>query len=154
MFGDSSAHATPRRSRKGSIYTAAQSAKGDQSQDIFTSKSFVSNFQFLSSNLPGLKKTTSHKSHSPSTQHMCIHKMSHTVQTSPRPSSVTLPERPETLRHDSTSRKSPTSALMAALKKPFQGWSRELMRARDHDDDDYNFAGGRRRGVEDYRSEQ
>ena len=37
--------------------------------------------------------------------------------------------------------------FMAALKKPFQGWSKELLRARDDDDDDYNFASGMRRGA-------
>lgn len=41
--------------------------------------------------------------------------------------------------------------FMAALKKPFQGWSRELLRARDDDDDDYNFASGMRRGAHLYR---
>ncbi|KAF1927097.1 uncharacterized protein M421DRAFT_6300 [Didymella exigua CBS 183.55] len=39
----------------------------------------------------------------------------------------------------------------AALKKPFQGWSRELLRARNNDDDDYNFASGMRRGAHLYR---
>ena len=37
--------------------------------------------------------------------------------------------------------------FVAALKKPFQGWSKELLRARDDDDDDYNFASGMRRGA-------
>jgi hypothetical protein len=41
-----------------------------------------------------------------------------------------------------------TFSLKAALKKPFQGWSRDLLRARDNDDDDYNFASGPRRGYE------
>lgn len=41
--------------------------------------------------------------------------------------------------------------FMAALKKPFQGWSKELLRARDDDDDDYNFASGMRRGAYLYR---
>ena len=41
--------------------------------------------------------------------------------------------------------------FMAALKKPFQGWSKELLRARDDDDDDYNFASGMRRGACLYR---
>jgi hypothetical protein len=43
------------------------------------------------------------------------------------------------------------SSFMAALKKPFQGWSKELLRARDHDDDDYNFSSGTRRGAQQYR---
>ena len=40
---------------------------------------------------------------------------------------------------------------MSVLKKPFQGWSKELLRARDDDDDDYNFASGMRRGAHMYR---
>lgn len=40
---------------------------------------------------------------------------------------------------------------MAILKKPFQGWSKELLRARDDDDDDYNFVSGMRRGAYLYR---
>lgn len=31
--------------------------------------------------------------------------------------------------------------LVSTLKKPFQGWSRELLAARDGLDDDYNFPG-------------
>ncbi|KAJ4410122.1 hypothetical protein N0V91_002131 [Didymella pomorum] len=41
--------------------------------------------------------------------------------------------------------------FMAALKKPFQGWSKEQLRARDNDEDDYNFASGMRRGAHLYR---
>lgn len=44
--------------------------------------------------------------------------------------------------------------FMAALKKPFQGWSKELLRARDNDDDDYNFASGMRRGAHLYRESE
>ena len=40
--------------------------------------------------------------------------------------------------------------FMSMLKKPFQGWSKELLRARDDDDDDYNFASGMRRGAHLY----
>ncbi|KAF2845915.1 hypothetical protein T440DRAFT_406813 [Plenodomus tracheiphilus IPT5] len=43
-------------------------------------------------------------------------------------------------------------AFKTALKKPFQGWSMDLMRARDDDDDDYNFACGARRGTQDNRN--
>lgn len=39
-------------------------------------------------------------------------------------------------------------SLKAALKKPFQGWSKELLRARENDGDDYNFTEGVRRGYE------
>jgi hypothetical protein len=46
------------------------------------------------------------------------------------------------------------SSFMAALKKPFQGWSKELLRARDHDDDDYNFSSGMRRGAQLYRKHE
>jgi hypothetical protein len=48
-----------------------------------------------------------------------------------------------------------TTSFVSTLKKPFQGWSRELLRARDDDDDDYNFASGLRRGCEqiNYRSD-
>lgn len=41
--------------------------------------------------------------------------------------------------------------LMAALKKPFQGWSKELLPARANDDEDYNFTSGPRRGAHLYR---
>ncbi|KAH7080991.1 hypothetical protein FB567DRAFT_448906 [Paraphoma chrysanthemicola] len=41
-----------------------------------------------------------------------------------------------------------TFSLKSALKKPFQGWSKELLRARDDDDDDYNFVSGYQRGCE------
>ncbi|KAJ4991783.1 hypothetical protein SVAN01_02633 [Stagonosporopsis vannaccii] len=44
-----------------------------------------------------------------------------------------------------------SQGFMAALKKPFQGWSKELLRARDDDDDDYNFTSGMRRGAHMYR---
>jgi hypothetical protein len=43
--------------------------------------------------------------------------------------------------------------LRAALRKPFQGWSKELLRARDNDDDDYNFSSGIRRGAQYYQDE-
>lgn len=43
--------------------------------------------------------------------------------------------------------------LISVLKKPFQGWSKELLRARDDDDDDYNFASGMRRGAHLYRND-
>ncbi|KAL6156896.1 hypothetical protein ACJQWK_06301 [Exserohilum turcicum] len=46
-----------------------------------------------------------------------------------------------------------TSSLRSALKKPFQGWSKDLLRARDNDDDDYNFSSGMRRGAEYYTEE-
>ena len=48
-----------------------------------------------------------------------------------------------------------TFSLKSTLKKPFQGWSKELLRARDDDDDDYNFASGYRRGCEpgNYRND-
>jgi len=38
------------------------------------------------------------------------------------------------------------------LKKPFQGWSKDLLRARD-DDDDYNFSSGMRRGAQYYQND-
>lgn len=43
--------------------------------------------------------------------------------------------------------------FMSVLRKPFQGWSKELLRARDDDDDDYNFASGMRRGAHLYRDD-
>ncbi|KAH7401197.1 hypothetical protein BKA66DRAFT_405643 [Pyrenochaeta sp. MPI-SDFR-AT-0127] len=56
--------------------------------------------------------------------------------------------------HSTTSRHPfSTSSLRSALKKPFQGWSKDLLRARDDDDDDYNFASGARRGAQQYRNE-
>jgi hypothetical protein len=68
-----------------------------------------------------------------------------TSQQSSRSSSVTAaePARPSMQRQP--------SSFMAALKKPFQGWSKELLRARDDDDDHYNFASGARRGAHLYR---
>ncbi|KAF1938919.1 hypothetical protein EJ02DRAFT_307884, partial [Clathrospora elynae] len=45
------------------------------------------------------------------------------------------------------------ASLKSALKKPFQGWSKQLLRARDTDDDDYNFTSGARRGAEYYRND-
>ncbi|OAL04821.1 hypothetical protein IQ06DRAFT_290838 [Phaeosphaeriaceae sp. SRC1lsM3a] len=73
-----------------------------------------------------------------------------TSNPSTRASSVTAtPEHtPSVSRNNSTS----TFSLKTTLKKPFQGWSRELLRARDDDDDDYNFASGLRRGCEPQRS--
>ncbi|KAJ4373310.1 hypothetical protein N0V83_003604 [Neocucurbitaria cava] len=69
-------------------------------------------------------------------------------QTSSRTSSVTAPvERAQATNHHALG----TTSLWSALKKPFQGWSKELLRARDHDDDDYNFANGARRGAQFYR---
>ncbi|PVH92560.1 hypothetical protein DM02DRAFT_662828 [Periconia macrospinosa] len=38
-------------------------------------------------------------------------------------------------------------SLKAALKKPFQGWSKEALWARQDLDDDYNFPHVRRRGL-------
>jgi hypothetical protein len=65
--------------------------------------------------------------------------------TSSRASSVTAtPERPQLSKQTHSF----GSATIAALKKPFQGWSKELLRARDDDDDDYNFASGMRRGCD------
>ncbi|KAH6644630.1 hypothetical protein C7974DRAFT_408298 [Boeremia exigua] len=62
------------------------------------------------------------------------------------PSSITLPtqqtRQPDQQKH--------AHGLMATLKKPFQGWSKDLLRARDDDDDDYNFASGMRRGAHLY----
>ena len=42
-------------------------------------------------------------------------------------------------------RKSFGKRLTTALKKPFQGWSQDLLAAKQDLDDDYNFASGRRR---------
>ncbi|KAH9869965.1 hypothetical protein J1614_006886 [Plenodomus biglobosus] len=47
-----------------------------------------------------------------------------------------------------------TKSLKAALKKPFQGWSMDLMRAKDDDDDHYNFASSAPRGTQDYRNDR
>ncbi|KAH7406818.1 hypothetical protein DE146DRAFT_648533 [Phaeosphaeria sp. MPI-PUGE-AT-0046c] len=65
---------------------------------------------------------------------------------SSRASSVTAtPEHNPSVSHNNPTA---TFSLRTTLKKPFQGWSRELLRARDDDDDDYNFASGLRRGCE------
>ena len=45
-----------------------------------------------------------------------------------------------------------SSSLKSMLKKPFQGWSKDLLRARDDDDDDYNFSSGMRRGAQYYQN--
>ncbi|CAN9093832.1 unnamed protein product [Alternaria alternata] len=69
-----------------------------------------------------------------------------TSKPSSRSSSVTAPVESSSLsqHHAITT----SSSLRAALKKPFQGWSKELLRARDDDDDDYNFSSGMRRGAQ------
>ncbi|CAA9961060.1 hypothetical protein PTMSG1_04444 [Pyrenophora teres f. maculata] len=72
-----------------------------------------------------------------------------TSQSSSRSSSITAPVE----RSNSSSQQHAfvtSSSLRAALKKPFQGWSKELLRARDNDDDDYNFSSGMRRGAQYY----
>ncbi|CAO2652504.1 Nn.00g007870.m01.CDS01 [Neocucurbitaria sp. VM-36] len=75
-----------------------------------------------------------------------------TSQISSRTSSVTVPvDRSQTT---TTHHALGTTSLRSALKKPFQGWSKELLRARDHDDDDYNFTSGARRGAELYREDK
>jgi hypothetical protein len=60
---------------------------------------------------------------------------------SSRASSITAPEHSPSKTHSNGA-----FSLKSTLMKPFQGWSMELMRARDDDDDDYNFASGLRRG--------
>ncbi|RMZ68582.1 hypothetical protein GMOD_00008304 [Pyrenophora seminiperda CCB06] len=73
-------------------------------------------------------------------------------QSSSRSSSVTGPVEPS--RSPSHQHAIATSSsLRAALKKPFQGWSKELLRARDNDDDDYNFSSGMRRGAQYYNDD-
>ncbi|KAF2828124.1 hypothetical protein CC86DRAFT_204545 [Ophiobolus disseminans] len=64
--------------------------------------------------------------------------------TSPRSSASSTPASSST----SPSRTLGKFSLKSALKKPFQGWSRELLPARDNDDDDYNFTSGSRRECE------
>ncbi|KAF1835878.1 hypothetical protein BDW02DRAFT_495030 [Decorospora gaudefroyi] len=44
-------------------------------------------------------------------------------------------------------------SLKMALKKPFQGWSKDLLRARDNDDDEYNFSSGSCRGAQYFRED-
>ncbi|KAG9187251.1 hypothetical protein G6011_05122 [Alternaria panax] len=69
-----------------------------------------------------------------------------TSKSSSRSSSVTAPvERSSSSQHHAIAS---SSSLKAALKKPFQGWSKDLLRARDNDDDDYNFSSGMRRGAQ------
>ncbi|PSN74864.1 hypothetical protein BS50DRAFT_567632 [Corynespora cassiicola Philippines] len=45
-----------------------------------------------------------------------------------------------------STRKSHHTSLKSALKKPFQGWTKEALWAREGLDDDYNFTSGKRRG--------
>jgi hypothetical protein len=74
-----------------------------------------------------------------------------TSKPSSRSSSITVP-----VEHPSSSslhHPLPTSSLISVLKKPFQGWSKELLRAKDNDDDDYNFSSGMRRGAQYYHDE-
>lgn len=54
-------------------------------------------------------------------------------------SSTVVPRTPSTSSHFS---------LKAALKKPFQGWTKEALWAREGLDDDYNFPHVKRRGDE------
>ncbi|KAI8932777.1 hypothetical protein NX059_010267 [Plenodomus lindquistii] len=68
----------------------------------------------------------------------------------PKPSAITVTKSLQGHQHHALS----TKSLKAALKKPFQGWSMDLMRARDDDDDDYNFASGARRGAGDFRNDR
>jgi hypothetical protein len=74
--------------------------------------------------------------------------MSTPSPSSSRSSSITMAgvQSPQATHHQS-------HGFMSVLKKPFQGWSKELLRARDDDDDDYNFASGMRRGAELYRND-
>ncbi|KAH8727998.1 hypothetical protein GQ44DRAFT_609981 [Phaeosphaeriaceae sp. PMI808] len=67
-----------------------------------------------------------------------------TSNPSTRSSSLSIPV--ESHQCASHSRSQGTFSFKAAFKKPFQGWSKELLRARDDDDDDYNFTSGLRRG--------
>jgi hypothetical protein len=74
-----------------------------------------------------------------------------TSQPSTRASSVTTSVARSQSEHQSLALG--TASLKTALKKPFQGWSKDLLRARDDDDDNYNFASGARRGAEHYRND-
>lgn len=73
------------------------------------------------------------------------------THSSPEP---TNPTKSKTNPSDVTHHKSFSKKLVSALKKPFQGWSMDLMAARDGLDDDYNFARTRRRGEELRKSER
>lgn len=61
--------------------------------------------------------------------------------------------KPSTPAMQSPTRKSPRSSFVEALKKPFKGWSKELLAAKDHLDDEYNFPRVPRRGEELAESE-
>ncbi|KAF2649806.1 hypothetical protein K491DRAFT_610070 [Lophiostoma macrostomum CBS 122681] len=58
-----------------------------------------------------------------------------------------------TVSQSSRPRKSFRRSLTSALKKPFQGWSRDLVAAKSNLDDDYNFSDGRRRYHAEYDQE-
>jgi len=45
-----------------------------------------------------------------------------------------------------TGLKKSNSAVWSALKKPFQGWSKDLLAAKEDLDDEYNFTDCRRHG--------
>jgi hypothetical protein len=85
--------------------------------------------------------------------HNCtLNMVGRTSKPSSRSSSVTAPvdcSSSSSQHHALTT----SSSLRAALKKPFQGWSKDLLRARDNDDDDYNFSSGMRRGAQYYQGE-
>jgi hypothetical protein len=61
--------------------------------------------------------------------------------------STSYPSTPVASRPSSpTGLKSVKSAVWSSLKKPFQGWSKELLAAKVDLDDEYNFTDCRRRG--------
>ncbi|KAF2683697.1 hypothetical protein K458DRAFT_418684 [Lentithecium fluviatile CBS 122367] len=62
------------------------------------------------------------------------------------PKSTTERSASNATKESTSSRRSTRSTLVAALKKPFQGWSKEALWAREGLDDDYNFPTGGRRG--------
>lgn len=66
---------------------------------------------------------------------------------------ATIPTKPETTRSNSddtvvstSSQQSTRSTFASTLKKPFQGWSKSALWAREGQDDDYNFPSVSRRG--------
>ncbi|KAF2787499.1 hypothetical protein K505DRAFT_329638 [Melanomma pulvis-pyrius CBS 109.77] len=67
------------------------------------------------------------------------------MSSSPKPSSIhsTVSTTTRSSTSTTSTRNAPllaTSTWKKAVKKPFQGWSKELLWAREGIDDDYNFA--------------
>ncbi|KAF2995247.1 hypothetical protein E8E13_003233 [Curvularia kusanoi] len=71
--------------------------------------------------------------------------MSTPSPSSSRSSSITMPG------EQARQRAQQSHGFMATLKKPFQGWSKDLLWAKTSLDEEYTFASGQRRGAHLFR---